>query len=53
MAADHASTPSKKVPLSIKLPRLTLEEGEATVMQSKSDKAPGIDEITFCVWKEL
>lgn len=22
-------------------------------MQSKSDKAPGLDEITFRVWKEL
>jgi hypothetical protein len=43
----------KKVPLRIKLPRLTLGEVEAAVMQSKSDKAPGLDEITFRVWKEL
>jgi hypothetical protein len=43
----------KKVPLRIKLPQLTLEEVEAAIMQSKSDKAPGMDEITFRVWKEL
>jgi hypothetical protein len=39
------------VPLRIKLPRLTLAEVEAAVMQSKSDMAPGLDEITFRVWK--
>jgi hypothetical protein len=43
----------KKVPLQIKLPQLTLGEVEAAIMQSKSDKAPGMDEITFRVWKEL
>jgi hypothetical protein len=43
----------KKVPLRIKLPGLTLAEVEAAVMQPKSDKTPGIDEITFRVWKEL
>jgi hypothetical protein len=37
----------KKVPLRIKLPKLTLAEVEAAIMQSKSDKAPGLDEITF------
>lgn len=45
--------PGKKVPLRIKLPKLTLAEVEAEIMQSKSDKAPGLDEITFRVWKEL
>jgi hypothetical protein len=43
----------KKVSLRIKLPQLTLGEVEAAIMQSKSDKAPGMDEITFRVWKEL
>jgi hypothetical protein len=43
----------KKVPLRIKLPMLTLGEVEAAIMQSRSDKAPGLDEITFRVWKEL
>jgi hypothetical protein len=43
----------KEVPLRIKLPQLTPEEVEAAIMQSKSDKAPGMDEITFRVWKEL
>jgi hypothetical protein len=43
----------KKVPLRIKLPKLTLEEVEAAIVQSKSDKAPGLDEITFRVWKRL
>ncbi|KAL1581903.1 hypothetical protein WHR41_09480 [Cladosporium halotolerans] len=43
----------KKVPLRIKLSKLTLAEVEAAIMQSKSDKAPGLDEITFRVWKEL
>ena len=47
---EHAG---KKVPLRIKLPQLTLEEVEAAIMQSRSDKAPGLDEITFRVWKEL
>jgi len=47
---EHAS---KNVPLKIKLPGLTLGEVEATIMQSKSDKAPGLDEITFRVWKKL
>jgi hypothetical protein len=41
------------VPLRIKLPQLTVEEVEAAIMQSGSDKAPGLDEITFRVWKEL
>jgi hypothetical protein len=43
----------KKVPLRIRLPHLTLREVEAAIMQSKPDKAPGLDEITFRVWKEL
>jgi hypothetical protein len=43
----------KKVPLRIRLPQLTLKEVEAAIMQSKPDKAPGLDEITFRVWKEL
>jgi hypothetical protein len=43
----------KKVPLRIKLPKLALEEVEGAIMQSKSDKSPGLDEITFRVWKEL
>ena len=43
---EHAG---KKVPLRIQLPRLTLGEVEAAIMQSKSDKAPGLDEITFRV----
>jgi hypothetical protein len=43
----------KKVPLRIRLPQLTLREVEAAIMQSKPDKAPGPDEITFRVWKEL
>lgn len=43
----------RKVPLRIKLPKLTLEEVEAAVIQSRSDKAPVLDEITFRVWKEL
>lgn len=43
----------KKVPLRIKLPKLTFEEVEAAIMQSKSDKAPGLDELTFRVWKDL
>lgn len=32
---------------------MTLKEVEAAIMQSKSNKAPGLDEITFRVWKEL
>jgi hypothetical protein len=44
---------SKKVPLRIKLPKLTLGEVEAAIMQFKPDKALGMDEITFRVWKEL
>jgi len=43
----------KKVPLRIKLPKLTLGEVEDAIMQSKTDKAPGLDDITFRVWKEL
>jgi hypothetical protein len=43
----------KKVPLRIKLPKLTLEVVEVAIMQSKPDKAPGMDEVTFRVWKEL
>ena len=43
----------KKVPLRIELPKLTLTEVEAAIMHSKSDKAPGLDDITFRVWKEL
>jgi hypothetical protein len=43
----------KKVPLRIRLPQLTLGEVEAAITQSKPDKAPGMDEITFRVWKEL
>jgi hypothetical protein len=44
---------SNKMPLKNKLPKLRLSEVEATIMQSKSDKAPGLDEITFRVWKKL
>lgn len=43
----------KSVPARIELPKLTLAEIEATMMQSKPDKAPGPDEITFRVWQEL
>lgn len=43
----------KKVPLRIKLPELTFEEVEAAKVQSKSDKAPGLDDTKFHVWKEL
>ena len=39
----------KKVPLRIRLPELTLGEVEAAIIQSKSDKAPSMDEITFRV----
>ena len=47
---EHAG---KKVPLRTKLPKWTLAEVGAAIMQSNSDKAPGLDEITFRVWKEL
>lgn len=47
---EHAG---KTVPLRIQLPNLTAEEVEAAMMRSKPDKAPGMDEITFRVWKEL
>jgi hypothetical protein len=40
----------KKLPLRIKLPRLTLGEVKAAVMQSKADNAPGLDQITFRRW---
>lgn len=57
LVTRHGSRPceyaGKKVPLRIKLPMLTLGEVEAAIMQSRSDKAPGLDEITFRVWKEL
>jgi hypothetical protein len=43
----------KKVPLRIRPPKSTLGEVEAAIMQSKPDKTPGMDEITFRVWKEL
>ena len=43
----------KKVPLRIELPKLTLTEVEAAIMQSKPDKPPGLDETTFRAWKEL
>jgi hypothetical protein len=43
----------KKVPLRVKLSKLRLTKVEDTIMQSKSDKALGLDEITFRVWKEL
>jgi hypothetical protein len=42
----------KKVPLRIRILRLRLGEVEAPVMRSESDKAFGLDEITFRVWKE-
>jgi hypothetical protein len=47
---EHAG---KKVPLGIKLPKLTLGEVETAIMQFKSDKAPGLNEIKFRVWEEL
>lgn len=43
----------KKVLLRIRLPDSILEETEAAIMQSKPNKAPGMEEITFRVWKEL
>ena len=43
---EHAG---KKVSLRTKLPKWTLAEDGAVIMQSKSDKAPGLDEITFRV----
>lgn len=47
---DHAR---KKVPYRIKLPRFSLEEVEAAIMQSKPDKAPDLEGTTFRVWQEL
>lgn len=32
---------------------LTADEVKAAMMQSKPDKALGLDEITFRVWREL
>lgn len=43
---EHAG---KKVASRTKLPKWTLAEVGAAIMQSKSDKAPGLDEITFRV----
>jgi hypothetical protein len=38
---------------SIAWPELTLHEGKEAVFVSSPDKAPGADEITFRVWKEI
>lgn len=37
----------------IEWPELTLQEVEAGIFKSNQDKAPGPDEITFRVWREL
>jgi hypothetical protein len=37
----------------IKWPPLTKDEIERAIFKSNPDKAPGPDEISFCLWREL
>jgi len=34
-------------------PELTMHEIETAIFRSSQDKAPGLDEITFRVWREI
>jgi hypothetical protein len=46
--------PSKnREKLAIEWPRLTKHEVERAIFKSNPDKAPGLDEISFRVWREL